>query len=190
MAGEETGAYSKKVYILLMNLPAFSSGLIRLATFFPYAHTTIGLQEDMNTFYSFVHRGFMVERLSLFAKNQRKPSPCILYEFDVTEQSYEKVKAGINSFVKRRKELHYSYLNVAFSILHIPNHRKNHYYCSQFAAQMLEEGQVTRLKKDSSLYFPRDFTKLPDAAVKFKGTLQELVAEFSLDKAPSKRKTA
>lgn len=34
--------------------------------------------------------------------------------------------------------------------------RKNHYFCSRFVAELLEDAEEIRLKKPSSLYLPND----------------------------------
>jgi hypothetical protein len=44
----------RKIYILLTRLPNFGSKFLTLVTGFYYTHASIGLDEDMNTFYSFV----------------------------------------------------------------------------------------------------------------------------------------
>lgn len=49
---------SRKIYILLTRFHGFASKAIRCFTGYRYSHTSIGLDEDMNTFYSFVNKGF------------------------------------------------------------------------------------------------------------------------------------
>lgn len=53
---------TRKVYVLLTRFPDNGSKTIGFYTNFYYTHASIGLDEDMDTFYSFVKKGFFVEK--------------------------------------------------------------------------------------------------------------------------------
>ena len=78
---------SRKIYILLTRFHDFGSKMVRCLTGYKYSHTSIGLDEDMNTFYSFVCKGFIVEKITRYVKPDRKPFACQIYELSVTENS-------------------------------------------------------------------------------------------------------
>ena len=61
----------RKIYLLLIRFPDTGSKLIHALTGFGYTHASVGLDEDLNTFYSFVVKGFIVEDISRY----NKPSP-------------------------------------------------------------------------------------------------------------------
>lgn len=89
----------RKVFILLTRLPGTVSGAIHLCTGFYYTHASIGFEEDMNTFYSFVIKGFIVEKISRYVRPDREPFPCQLYELDVSETIYENMKETVQNFM-------------------------------------------------------------------------------------------
>ncbi len=53
----------RKIYILLTRLSDNASKAIGILTNSYYTHASIGLEEDLNTFYSFVTKGFKIEKM-------------------------------------------------------------------------------------------------------------------------------
>lgn len=169
----------RKVYVLLTRLPGNSAKAIHVATGCYYTHASIGLEEDPDTFYSFLCRGFVVEKITRYVRPNRTPFPCQLYELEVSEKAYKSIKNLLESFVEKREDMRYTKLGVVLSMLRIPYRRKHHYFCSQFVAAVLKHTQVARLKKDSALYHPGDFENLPGMQLRFQGNLQSLLQHFS-----------
>lgn len=132
----------------------------------------------MNTFYSFVTKGFIVEKIDRYLKPGREPFPCRLYELEVSVKKYNLVKSFVTFFANNKRDMHYSKWGVFFSILYIPYKRKHHYFCSQFVAEILKHTKAARLKKGSRFYFPRDFEKLDGVHLKFHGTLLGMKDRF------------
>ena len=132
----------------------------------------------MNTFYSFVTKGFLVEKITKYVRPDREPYPCQLYEMKVSEKTYNAVKNLINGFVTKKEMYHYAKLGVAFGLLHIPFVRKYRYFCSQFVAEILEKANAVHLPKLSALCFPRDLAKLPGKVLAFQGNLQAFLNRF------------
>ena len=58
---------------------------------------------------------------------------------------------------QKKEQFRYSRLGVLFCLLGIPFHRKNHYFCSQFVAEILCMSRGINLKKEASLYLPNQF---------------------------------
>lgn len=65
------------------------------------------------------------------------------YKFD-----YERVKQKIQAMLSNRQLFHYNRLGLIFCFLHIPFKRTQHYFCSQFVAELLS------LKEDITLTTP------------------------------------
>ena len=63
----------RKIFILLTKFYDTGSKLLRFATGTYYTHASIGLEEDMNTFYSFVLKGFIEEKITRYNKPGRIP---------------------------------------------------------------------------------------------------------------------
>ena len=151
---------NRSIYILLTRFPDHGSKVISLLTRCFYTHASIGLEEDLNTFYSFVTKGFLVEKITKYIRPDREPYPCQLYEMKVSEKTYN------------------AELGVAFGLLHIPFVRKYRYFCSQFVAEILEKANAVHLPKLSALCFPRDLAKLPGKVLVFQGNLQTFLNRF------------
>lgn len=168
----------RKIFVLLTQFPGFDSLALRWWTRFPYSHVSLGLDEDMNTFYSFVVKGFIVEDISRYNKPGRAPFPCELYELEVSEGTYHAVKRNILTFVSKRSKLAYTRLGLILTLIHIPWRLKNQYICSHFVAQILQRCTAVRLKKDSTLYLPGDFPRLAELKMIFQGDLLRLADRF------------
>ena len=90
----------RKLYILLTRFPGKTAIAIHAMTGCYYTHASIGLEEDLNTFYSIVGKGFIVEKITRYVRPDRDPFPCQLYELEVPEKVYCTVKNILISIVK------------------------------------------------------------------------------------------
>ena len=164
--------FTRRITILLTQYPTAMASTLQWLTDFPYTHTSIGLGEDMNTFYSFVKKGFIVEKVTRYNKPGREPFPCALYEIPVPEQVYQTIKAVLESFVQRKDQFQYTHRSMLLSLLlYIPYQMEDRYFCSHFVAEVLQRCRVIREDKASVLYLPKDFPKLPGARMVFRGDL-------------------
>lgn len=170
---------SRKLLLLLTRFPGAGSRAVGLLTWSYYTHASIGLEEDPNTFYSFVCKGFIVEKINRYLKPDRPPFPCTLYELEVSEETYQEVKRLLQHFVEQKDELHYSRLGVALSILRIPYRRKGCYFCSQFVAEVLWRSRAAQLKKSSALYLPRDLHQIHGIKIRFCGNLLHMLNQMA-----------
>lgn len=171
---------TRKIFIMLSRFPGRTSHIIHALTGFYYTHASIGLEEDLDTFYSFLTRGFVVEKISRYVRPDRAPFPCQVYVLEVPETVYETVKRLLMLFQDNKPTLRYARLGVALSLLRIPYKRKHHYFCSQFVAELLEYCQVMRLKKNSALYHPGDFRHVPGMRLYFQGNMRDMMTHFQL----------
>ena len=169
----------RKIFILLTKFSDVGAKILTAVTGFDYTHASIGLEEDLNTFYSFVNKGFIVEQPTRYIRPGREPFPCLLYELEVSCEIYNSIKALLRKFTENKRFLRYTRVGIALCLLHIPYKKKHRYFCSQFVAEVLECGKIP-LKKDSSLYLPADFGTLPGIKLNFQGNLQSMVNFFDL----------
>lgn len=170
----------RKLYLLLIRFPDTGSRLIHALTGFNYTHASIGLEEDLNTFYSFVVKGFIVEKIDRYVKPDKTPMPCRLYELEVSQKVYDRVKEIVSAFELHRQDLEYSRMSVFMGLCHIPYKRRFKYFCSQFVAEVLNRSRAVRLHKKSNLYFPDDLRRLPGMKLDFQGNLKGLLLRNQL----------
>lgn len=176
---------NKKIFILLTRFPDAGSRAIEFITGFHYTHASIGLEEDMNTFYSFVCKGFIVEKITRYVRPDREPYPCQLYELDVSEKVYNSIKNLLISYTEHQCDFRYTRLGVALSLLHIPYKRENAYFCSHFVADVLKQGNAVDLNKDSAKYLPGDLRMLPGLKLNFHGNMRSMLQHFGILPCPA-----
>ena len=99
---------TRKIYILLTKFGDIRGRILSAMSGNYYTHASLGLEEDPNTFYSFVLKGFRVEKLNRYLKPGREPFPVKLYEIEVASKTYEKIKEKIEYFVAYKSRMHYT----------------------------------------------------------------------------------
>lgn len=176
----------RKIYLLLTRFPDKGSRVIELLRGAHYPHTSIGLEEDMNTFYSFVSKGFIVESVTRYVRADREPFPCQLYELEVSKNVYECVKKIVGYFVEFKELVRYAKAGLVFSLLHIPYKRDRFsYFCSEFVADVLKYSGAVKLHKKSNQYFSEDLKHLPGMKLNFQGNLQTMINHFGITPTPA-----
>ncbi len=170
----------KKIFILLTKLNDGGARMLSAITGSYYTHASIGLEDDMNTFYSFVYKGFIVEQITRYVKPDRAPFPCELYELEVCEKKYKRIKKFILGFVNTKNRFCYTRLGVACCLFGIPYKKNQSYFCSHFVAEVLKRTGAVNIKKNSALYLPRDFRKIPELKLNFRGNLLSFSHHFGL----------
>lgn len=176
----KTHKQKKNIYILLTRFDDGGAKLLRTLTGCYYTHASIGLEEDMNTFYSFVYKGFIVEQITRYIKPDKTPYPCELYRLEVCEKTYKRVKKMLNSFVEAKSKFRYTRLGVARCLFGIPHKEKLSYFCSYFVADVLKKCGAVCIERNTSLYLPGDFRKLDKLKLDFKGNLLTFAQHFGI----------
>ena len=166
----------RNIYVLLMRMPDVVSKSLSLWMQFHYTHVSIGLEEDLEHFYSFGYSGFRIESVERFNNSAKGPFPCVLYEIPVSEKTYDRVKHRLKTFVERREHLRFHLFGVALALFQIRHKFEDRYFCSQFVAEVLHDCEILPRHKHSSLFMPRDFSKQKELRLVFQGMLTSLPA--------------
>ena len=74
---------------------------------------------------------------------------------------------------KQRKRYHYCIIGLPFILFQIPFYQKNHYTCSSFVTNILEQNGISLFQKHFSLVTPRDFYELEQTETIFEGSLHD-----------------
>ena len=170
----------KKIYILLTQFRDVGAKFIKFFSNCKYTHASIGLEEDMDKFYSFKLKGFKIESISRYLQSNHQPFKCCLYELNVLESVYEKVKLKLQDFLVKKDKLSYSSLGLVLSFLKIPLKRKNHYFCSQFVAKVLKDSSAIKSKRPSTLFLPKHLGKLNNFKRCYSGDMYGLATRYGL----------
>ncbi len=171
---------NRKIYILLTSFPDMGSKMVGFMTNSIFTHASIGLDEDLDTFYSFAWKGFIVEKITKYIRPDRKPYPCELYEMDVSAEKYELIKKILLEFVENRHKYSFARAGLILGLMRMPLVQKRKYFCSQFIADVFKRSKALHLKKNSARYFPRDFGRFPEMSLAFKGNLSGMIKMYKL----------
>ena len=106
------------------------------------------------------------------------PFPCQHYEIEVTQEVYDKIKRIITEFKAEKKKYRYTKKGVISGLFLIPRQKKYEFFCSHFVAHVLKKSNAVKLKKNTALYFPRDFKKMTGLSLKFQGNLRGFANRF------------
>ncbi|RUL53562.1 hypothetical protein [Lysinibacillus antri] len=169
----------KKVYLLLTDTGSMLTKMIKLYTKKPYNHASIAFDEQFAEVYSFGRKkprnpfigGFVNEdvRQGIFI-NAR----CAIYSCEVTEEQIQKMRAFIEQIEKDRNRYRYNFLGLFSFIVNKPLNRKNAYFCSEFVAEVLNEGGIIRFEKPLCLISPHDIQCIHTLKLEYEGQLAEL----------------
>ena len=176
-------ATTKRIYLLMVRYPGpFADAMVH-CTRYGYTHVTIGLEEDLNTFYSFMRKGYVVEKVTRYLKPGRDPFPCALYEIPVSPKVYHRVKKLIESYTARKKFLKYTHFSLFWCFLRIPWKLTDRYFCTMFVAEVLEKANVLELPRHHCTMLPKDFHNLKETNLVFSGNIQTMVDHYRLAEA-------
>ena len=116
-----------------------------------YTHASLSLDDKGGVYYSFNFKGFRREHPG---RSRRKCGKSVSFRLEIPGESFERIKNRLEEMERNSETLHYSRLSLFLCLLHIPCKIENHYFCSQFVAEMLELAGNIRLDKKPSLYLP------------------------------------
>ncbi|KMT22951.1 hypothetical protein [Clostridium cylindrosporum] len=172
---------SKKIYLLLTRTGTRFSSMIYRATGYEYTHASIALDKDLKELYSFGRRnmmlpfiaGFVREDLNSGVYKKYDNTKCVIYELDVTEETYENIKKLINVFEEHKHTYKYNFIGLPLILFNIPYKRERHFVCSQFVAYVLLESGAAELDKEFTMVKPRDFLNIVNKRLIYNGFLRQ-----------------
>ena len=145
-----------------------------------YIHVVLSMDQELNEAYSVGRRN---PAIPLFAGFEREDAEKVELAFptaryrivslECTSEQKENIYQKLRECYERRFRYHYCVLGLPMILCNIPFYQKNHYTCSSFVANILEENGMELFEKHFSLVTPRDFYELENTDVIYEGTLHE-----------------
>ena len=177
----------KTVYILLTRSTTCFSRLIHLATDEDYTHASIGLDGPFGRFYSFARKherfalpaGLVEEQVHSGLLGRMQDAPCCLYALRVTPQVYQRLRSRLSLMVSQRERYHYNLLGTILCLFNLPLVRRDHYFCSQFVAELLRGSGALSFSKSTALFHPADFCRVEGLRPLHRGTIGALPLSVS-----------
>ena len=137
--------------VLFINYEDFWSKVVYYVLGKGYGHASISVDDNEEIYYSFNFKGFRREKPR---KHEDIVSKSVCYKLSVSKDEYDKVVEMIDEFQSRRFEWKYNLAGLLLSRLHIKRQKKDHYFCSEFVAEMLQRANVAEFKKSTAHYLP------------------------------------
>lgn len=155
-----------KIYIVLSKSNTIVAKLVRLYTRKMYSHTSLALDDSLDTIYSFGRKnprlilpaGFITETrgrgyFDLFPRTRI----CVL-EVTLSDAQLAEVKDKLVEFIHDPDKYYYDVISLPAMAFGKAVKRKNHYVCSSFVAYILEN--CLDFKTEYSLVYPEDYFHL------------------------------
>lgn len=144
----------KTITVVFTKYSDLLSSFIYLMSGGGYTHASLSLSDAEDVMYSFNFKGFCIETLEKHRRRGVTKSMC--YQLQVPETAYHALTHRIQHFIDHREEFSYTRLGAILCFLRIPFKWKDHYFCSQFVAEVLTRAGAIKLKMPSSLYLPNN----------------------------------
>lgn len=168
----------KKIYILLMHTNTIPSRLVKFFTRYNYSHVAISLDKDCYITYSFGRRnlynilngGLSIQKKDGAFFNKFNKTKCKIYEIEVTDKQYTKVKEILMNMENNIDNYKYDFLGIVPRFFKIPVTFRNRFVCSYFVAHVLEQANICNFEKKTCLVVPRNFENLKQTREIYSGS--------------------
>ena len=158
----------EKIYLILMHTNTIPSKLVKFFTRYEYSHVGISLKKDCDIVYSFGRRnvnsilggGFVAQPRNGEFFDKFNNTVCKIYEIDINQQQYKKVKEIINEMEVNAEKYKYDFRGIVPRFFGIPVTIEDRYVCSYFVADVLEKADIHKFDKKVCFIKPKDFEKV------------------------------
>ncbi|WP_449537967.1 hypothetical protein [Ferdinandcohnia sp. Marseille-Q9671] len=172
MLGEKT------IYILLTDTGTIFTRLIKTYTKKPYNHASISFDEELVEVYSFGRKtannpfigGFVREDIHSILFKQ---AHCAIYSLTITDEEFQKMYQYIEDIAAKKDLYRYNLLGLFGVMFNKPIKRKNAFFCSQFVATVLKEGNVIDFEKEICLVEPSNLPHSANFQLVYEGRLRD-----------------
>jgi len=96
-----------------------------------------------------------------------------IVSIECTSEQKQNIANQLKECFEQRFHYHYCVLGLPMLLCNIPFYQKNHYTCSSFVANILENNGIELFDKHFSLVTPRDFYELENTEVVYEGSLHK-----------------
>lgn len=141
----------------------------------------ISLDSDFSKMYSFGRRtphnplncGFIIEAKNGKFFNRFNNTKCKVLMIKVEEEKYASLKLLLNEYEQEPLKYQYDILGLFLRFFKIKIRRKNHYVCSQFVAELIDQSEIYKFQKPIESIEPKDFEYIPNNRILYIGKLKE-----------------
>lgn len=171
----------EKLYIGLVDTPGLFAWIIRRVIKQDYIHVVLGLDHDLEECYSVGRRHPAIPLMAGFEKEEKHKivrafpaAKYLIYSIECTGEQKEMIRWQLAECYRNRYNYHYCIAGLPFILWKRAFYQKNHYTCSSFIAELLEQHGVLEFQKHFSLVTPKDFYELEQKEVIYEGSLRDI----------------
>ncbi len=167
----------KTIYIVLTDTGTLLSKAIGMYTGKELNHTSIAFDEKLNEMYSFGRKqphnpfvgGFVKECATegIFLQ-----ATCAVYSCEVSVEDYTRMLDKIRLIEQEKERYKYNFIGLFGVAVNKGIQREHAFFCSQFVAMVVNEGNLQMFNISPSLVQPHHFTKVPFLIQVYEGNLQ------------------
>ncbi len=167
---------------MLTQVGTLVSKSIQLYTKAKYNHASIGVDPNLQVFYSFARRvrylpiigGFITEIVNDGMFKYFPETECVIYAKRVDDSTYNRVCTLLDKYKDDPKKYHYNLMALIGFLVNKPFNCKNRHTCSEFVAKILQESGVCTFSKPYPLIRPDDMPKIPHLELVYEGKMHNL----------------
>lgn len=169
-------------YIVLTRTGSGFSRFLALFTKAEYNHASICVYDDFREFYSFgrhllwfpVIAGFVTEKVNCGMYKYFSETRCVIYSLNLNKGLFSKLESNLDAFRENPFIYKYNFIGLIGVLLNRPMGNRDHYFCSQFVASMIQDSGIYDFGKNSRLVTPEDFHMIPGLEKIYEGRLSDL----------------
>lgn len=178
----------KNVYLVLSQTGTMLSRIIKVFKRSRLNHSSISFVEDLSVMYSFGRLdpsnpfigGFVRESPDYGTMRQFRRTWAEVFSFEVEEEIYNRLRAMAEKMYENRKSYKYNYKGLFLATFNISSHTPYRYYCSEFVAMMLREGNIIPKDALTGVAQPMDMYALPGSTPVYAGPLRAFRHRFKI----------
>ena len=167
----------KTIYIVLTDTGTVLSKMIGMYTRKDFNHASISFDEQLTEVYSFGRKyqsnpfiaGFVKEN---FAEGIFREAKCSIFSWKVTDGEFERIRSKIRQIEYNKKQYRFNFIGLFGVAVNKGIDRERAFFCSQFVATVLNEGDLPIFTVSPSLVQPHHFSKVACFQDVYEGDLQ------------------
>lgn len=183
--------HNRTIYLVCSKTGTWLSTLITLFSRIQYPHASISFDESFERMYTFgrtrpcnpVSGGFAIENLNEGVYKNHSDCSCAIYRIAVTQQQYEASRRLVEEFIRNKGMYRYSLLGLVGVLFNIPIKRSDHYFCSQFVAEVLIKSEVVSSSKVPQLITTDDLRALVKNYLVYEGVVEPSLISQAMNHA-------
>lgn len=167
----------KTIYIVLTDTGTVLSKMIGMYTGNGLNHASIAFDEGLTEMYSFGRKYQSNPFIAGFVKENAtsrifQGANCVIYSCQVNEGEFERIRNKIRYIEKHKEQYRYNFIGLFGVAMNRGINRERAFFCSQFVATVMNEGDSPLFAVSPSLVQPRHFTEAACLQEVYEGDLQ------------------